>query len=369
VGGGGKSQRVLAHDLASAGHDVHILSFWPLPPEAEPFTGTEAAAGLAAARFGDLTLHRAPDVDALGDAVRDLGSTLRPDVVVVTSDDRRWTMLSAALDVAPDRTVCIIHTLQQLPFGARAFVQDAHATLLLRRCRRLVAVSQAAADYVSQEAGLTARVIRPHVYRELVGRRRVNSADRVLFVNPSAYKGIDIVLELAAGAPDVGFTAVRGWASTDSDIDRLRALGNVEIRDPQEDVAGLLERGRALLMPSVWDETFGYLSVEAMLLGVPVLAADVGGLREAKLGVPHLLPVRVIEAYRASGQDWRPNCLVPAQDVAPWREALTETLQPTEQARLSRLSVEAAEAFVAALVPGALESLLVEVAGAGEGVR
>jgi glycosyltransferase involved in cell wall biosynthesis len=55
---------------------------------------------------------------------------------------------------------------------------------------------------------------------------------------------------------------------------------------------GLLRRARALLMPSRWQEPFGIAGLEALSLGVPVVAWDSGGIRE-----------------------WHPGPLVPWGDV------------------------------------------------------
>jgi glycosyltransferase involved in cell wall biosynthesis len=44
--------------------------------------------------------------------------------------------------------------------------------------------------------------------------------------------------------------------------------------------AELISRARAVLLPSVWEETFGLVAVEAMAAGVPPIAAGHGSFTE-----------------------------------------------------------------------------------------
>ena len=48
----------------------------------------------------------------------------------------------------------------------------------------------------------------------------------------------------------------------------------------QSELSKELFTARAMIVPSVWQEPFGLVAVEAMMHGVPVIASDVGGLRE-----------------------------------------------------------------------------------------
>jgi surfactin synthase thioesterase subunit len=71
------------------------------------------------------------------------------------------------------------------------------------------------------------------------------------------------------------------------------------------------------------------------------MAADVGGIPEAKMGVPYLLPVNPIRHYAARlDEQMVPVAEVPEQNIGPWREALhrllADRLHYKEIARASR---------------------------------
>ena len=103
---------------------------------------------------------------------------------------------------------------------------------------------------------------------------------------------------------------------------------------------------------------------EAMLRGIPVLASNLGGLPEAKLGVDYLLPVNPITGYKPTVDEHMvPVAEVPPQDVSPWQAALERLVTDREHynqlARESRsaaldyaenLSVLPFEAYLEALI-------------------
>jgi glycosyltransferase involved in cell wall biosynthesis len=266
-------------------------------------------------------------------------------------------MLGTAHAATPGRVVYLVHTLQQLPFGPGAFYPSESGTRLVRRAAAVVTVSRAAQDHLRTWAAIESTLLYPHVYGP--GPYPRHRGDAVIMINPCGYKGLAIFLGLADAFPDVRFLAVPTWGTSDEDRTALARRPNIEIAEATDDIDEILVRGRVVVMPSLWDETFGYTAVEAMLRGIPVLAADIGGLTEAKLGVPYSLPVRRIETYAAQAGQGRPTPQIAAQDLRPWLAALRALLtEPDHHADIARRSRAAATAFVESLDAGALESLL-----------
>ena len=119
-------------------------------------------------------------------------------------------------------------------------------------------------------------VVRPDDYLA------AHTGSHVLYVNPMPIKGVEIMFALAAHCPDVQFLVVESWSLEPNWRQlcrhRAEALGNVTWQAPTDDMRAVYAQSRLLLMPSVWEESFGRTVVEAQLNGLPVLASRRGAL-------------------------------------------------------------------------------------------
>jgi hypothetical protein len=351
VGGGGgaiRSNRIMLEQLAARGHHCRVVA---------------PAAGSACGEYDLAGVHglAVPSGGHLVRAVPQVIAEARPDWMLVPSDDPGGLALGVAFAACPDRVVYLTHTMQQLPFGPRAYYPSAARTRLLRRAAGVVAVSRTAQAHLARWGGIAADVLYPHVYG--TGPFREHAGTAVTMVNPCGVKGISVFLGLADAFARVPFLAVASWGTTAADRRALASRPNVEVMEPVDDIDLVLARTRLLLMPSLWDETFGYTAVEAMLRGVPVLASAVGGLPEATLGAAKLLPVRRIERYDTRTDPARPIPIVPPQDLAPWIGEVRRLIgDEGARLRLGREGRAAAAAFVARLDEGALADYLARLA-------
>ncbi len=293
----------------------------------------------------------------------------QPDWVLVSSEDVSHTLLREAARSAAGQLVYIAHTPQFFPFGPASWHRDEAATAAVRNAAAVVVISQVMARYVRSHLGRDAVIVHPPLYSldsisgacPLLGNFESGA---IGMINPCAVKGISLFLAIADLMPDCRFVALPGWGTTRDDVIQLRSRRNITILPRVRQIEDFLQRLNILLMPSLWLEGFGLIAAEAMLRGVPVIASDSGGLREAKADSRFLIPVHLIELYEPVFDDRNmPRPVLPPQDSAPWVagiRALSTSKSRYQEEQLAQQ--EAALRFVRSLDRFGLEKLLSSLA-------
>jgi surfactin synthase thioesterase subunit len=288
-------------------------------------------------------------------------AAFRPDVILCSTDDPGALLLEVALRDTHARVVYLVRATVAVPFGPDCAFPNASKTDMIGRVDSIVGVSEYVAGYVRQWSGFPAIHV-PISLLEPGDYSAMGKFDNefVLMVNPCAVKGISIFTALAVAMPDVSFAAIPTWGTNPDDLALLRRHRNITLFAPVDDMATLLRRTRVVLVPSVWAEARSRMVVESMIRGIPVIASDVGGLHEAKMGVEYLLPVNPIQHYRAHvDTNMVPIAEVPPQDIAPWQAALHHLLTDREHYEdVARRSRAAAMSYANTLHAGWLEDHL-----------
>lgn len=199
-----------------------------------------------------------------------IAAAIRPEVILVQSSLELAPMLDAALSTG-FATAVYLHNVEMhrvggvLPPDPR-ILYFANSAFTAARWRALF--------------GIDSHILPPAI---IPTRYEVaHTGDRVLFINPAPEKGVERFAELAARNPDIPFLVAESWPVGESWREwlqqRFGGLRNVEWQVPTNDVRELYSQARLLLMPSVWEESYGRTVIEAQLNGLPVLASQRGAL-------------------------------------------------------------------------------------------
>ncbi|MER5699225.1 glycosyltransferase family 4 protein [Streptomyces mirabilis] len=180
--------------------------------------------------------------------------SVRPELVISHHGDRRAPGIVAQMRGVPN--LLLVHGMS--------------ANRQLGRPRLAWFPSQACRDHYSGYRG-PALVLPPPIDPG----RYLTAPGRLVTLNgSSATKGADVLAAVAAELPDTRFLVVRGTGRpVPLDLPNVELVDRMNPRD-------LYAQTRLLLMPSA-RESYGRVGVEAMLSGIPVIAAPLPGIREA----------------------------------------------------------------------------------------
>ena len=320
------------HDLCLAlgvmGVEVAVLCGLTHPNEpAKPLAGA-AQQVFSDEALGYLCMRSSSPAAALPLAAAAWNAT----IVVVQSGTALASMVLASLDTGRP-TAVYLHNVEVHQLGGNLIADPS----LLYLANSAFTAARWQALY-----GLQCHVIEPVVnasnYLIQAG------GNKILFVNPAPIKGVELVFALAAHCPDLPFLVVESWHLAQHWLaycqHRARVLGNIEWLPPQDDMRQVYAQTRVLLMPSVWEETFGRTVIEAQLNGIPVLASDRGALRDT---------------VGDGGLTFSPHA-----PIADWADGLRDLLDRHESYGAAAQRRAQAHAAATPLIAAQLMSLLAE---------
>lgn len=169
-----------------------------------------------------------------------------------------------------------------------------------------------------------AMVVHPPVFRH--DYETGSTGEYITFFGPAPHKGIDTFLAVAAALPDEKFLWVTDEASN-------TMPGNVETVRRRRDVRSIYACTKLLLMPSVY-ESYGRVAIEAAMSGIPTVASDLPGIREATASLAAFVPAgaaweSAVRAVLADYETYRRQAIALAamRDPAAELAMLEEQLQ------------------------------------------
>ena len=207
---------------------------------------------------------------------------------------------------------------------------------VLRNADHVIANSRDTAASHREAWDIDPEVIYPFI--DVEEYRVERRGEKILHVNPSLHKGIDVTYEVAQRMPDEEFI-VAGTPTTNSEemAANIGDLPNVDMRGYVDDMRDVYRESKLVIMPSK-AETFGRVPIEAGISGIPTVGSDTGGLPEAvgsdDLVVEGFDPEQYVEGIRTIERDHERYGNVARENAreksaASQYEALRELLRTT----------------------------------------
>lgn len=110
---------------------------------------------------------------------------------------------------------------------------------------------------------------------KLAQSKNENSNDGIVLIGDTKIKGIDTFLKLARCFPSQKFYIFGKNKNFISPLENVIHMGW------SNNTAYPFSRAKVVIVPSIWNEAFGRVAVEANFLNIPVLVSSKGGLPEA----------------------------------------------------------------------------------------
>lgn len=343
-----------AQALAKLGHSVEILTRRSSPELSDP---TEMAPGVVL-RFLEAGPAEPISKGDHEEYIAEFGEQLAALGPYDVYHSHHWFSGMAALPVARERGVPHLQSFHSIaaadstPLSAGERAESpgrmAGEAWLARESDAIIAISDAEAETVRERlGGATGRitVVLPGVDSDVfhpaaaTAHRHGDNGYAVVAARLQPLKGLDLAIEaIACVAPEYRPTLViAGDASADFDgytaeltdlASRHGITDSIRFVGPQgrDALAELLRGARVILVPS-HSETYGLVALEGAASGVPVIAADAGGLREAVV-------------------DGVTGLVLESRDACDWAAAITRVLtEPGLSERLATAARSRAEHF------------------------
>jgi glycosyltransferase involved in cell wall biosynthesis len=353
--GGDKSDQLMITDLVRRGHVCRVIVGVPVSSPQDKFERIENLRGRGITSVSleeeiDAFMFESVDVymvsmGRLRSFLEQQQETFRPDLII-TSTDPSNVIISYVTNMSRVKVIYLARTTMLLPFGPDAQFPSLLRTEAVRRADVVVAVSEYLSDYIYKYSGILA----VHIPIDLIASTDGISCGAfdnpfVTMINPCALKGISVFLGLADIFTEVEFAAVPTWGTTINDRVALESRSNIRLLGPVDDIRIIFRQSKVLLVPSLWAEAWGRIALESMLYGVPVLVSARGGLPEATMGLPCVLPVTPIAAFSREFDERKLRVpIVPIQNMQPWRDGLAKLLTDSEYytdiSKASRLAAQ-----------------------------
>ena len=175
----------------------------------------------------------------------------------------------------------IIRHIIEIPFIIYYFYENKKA---IKKSKLIIANSNYIAERVKKIFKRNSVVVYPtiEICKNVNKIVQNNQKKYIMMIGDCEAKGVGVFKKIAAQMPNYKFMITGKYYKNTT-------IGNIRYRSYVTDYAELYSQAKILLVPSVWEEAFGRVSVEAQSFGVPAIVSNRGGLPETVISEEYVI--------------------------------------------------------------------------------
>ena len=250
-------------------------------------------------------------------AISNAVKLFKPDVIFT---QLMWS--DVALEISDELEIPLIYRVCVTPIGVN-FKKN--------RPSQIITSSPQVSSYIRKEYGLESTPIYPFIEKSRILFKSEEYVGKyVTLINPIPKKGALLFERIVKALPFVNFAVVPVWqhlkyqngdfnrslikAMTESlgkrgaepptEVD-FRDYNNVTYLQPNLQASDLYKNVSVLCVPSIWEEPFGRVAIEAGLNGIPVISSGNGALRDTVSRFGHIADVEKLDDWTTKIQSLR----------------------------------------------------------------
>jgi len=168
----------------------------------------------------------------------------------------------------------------------------------LKNSKEIISNSKYMQKQLFKEYGLNSKVEYPKINFSKLNKKEIKKENQryIGFIGGGINaKGWRIVKKISKRMPNEEFLIVGSYKKS---FNKAFNKGNLHFIPKQKNIMNFYKNVKLLLVPSVGDEAFGRVVLEANYLGIPVITSNKGGLPEANKNKENIInEVRDIESW------------------------------------------------------------------------
>ena len=200
-------------------------------------------------------------------------NSFSPDAILTHLDGALDALLSAEKLLIP-----VIHFIRDTfnPINLHPYL---HIQNFTNRPQHTIANSKYVANWFEKKIKEKTSILYPFIMTKQIDLKVPKEVKKILFVNPSEYKGDSIVFKLAKLFTEHVFVLAPSWGKTFSG--KWESVPNKLVLNRYVSQKELYSIADLVIVPTQKPEAFGRVAVEAQSYGIPVIASDHTGLAES----------------------------------------------------------------------------------------